>query len=422
MRLLLGCIADDITGASDLALMLAAHGMPTTFCLGLPVSFPSVRTPAIVIALKIRTVPKRDAVRQAREAAAWLLDLGADKLFYKYCSTFDSTAEGNIGPVSDALLQLVDEPLTVLAPAFPGNGRTVRAGVLYVNGVRLSESSMRNHPLTPMTQSYLPDLMDRQTAPRSTGLVSNVEIMRGADAVTSALERLKQSGCRYAVVDTESEADLRVIAGATHALRLVTGAAGIASAIPGEYRKRGELPDIEIDNSLPRVGGHAAVLAGSCSAATRKQVESFRSHAESIVVDPQALFDGEVTEAELVERASSAAGRGDVLLHSESDPEKLRAAQERIGIDASAELVECTFGRIARRLAEDGVRKFIVAGGETSGAVAKALALSEFRIGPQIDPGVPWMYTADSPELCIAFKSGNFGAPDFFQKALEMLP
>ncbi len=422
MRLLLGCIADDLTGASDLGLMLANHGMPTTLFTGPPSAGQALRTPAIVIALKIRTVDAGEAVRQAENAADYLLALGARQLYYKYCSTFDSTRQGNIGPVTDALLERLKDNFTVLLPAFPKNGRTVRNGELRVGGKPLAETSMRYHPLTPMTESSLLTLMDAQTAAGRTGLVPQATVEQGADAIRDAFVRLRQEGKRYAAVDISCDDDMPAVAAACVNLQLLTGASGIAAAIPACLEAEKLLEPSGGIAALPALDGHTAVLSGSCSKATQAQVERLRQRVHAIVVDPIALSNGDTILAELADTAESAAKLGDVLIHSTGDREALRRAQDKLGVEESAKIVESSIAAVARRLAASGIRKFIVAGGETSGAVSSALGITELVIGPEIDPGVPWMVSNTEPPICLALKSGNFGAENFFEHALEMLP
>ena len=422
MTLLLGCIADDITGASDLGLMLSSHGMPATLFLGVPRDQRHVNTPAAVIALKTRTAPVDEAVTESLAAAKWLLANGSKQLFFKYCSTFDSTDRGNIGPVTDALLGYLDDDFTVLLPAFPDNGRTVVNGELQVNGVPLAESPMRNHPLTPMRESSLVTLMDRQTVSGRTASIGHDVVLSGSDAIRSALDDARRSGHRYASIDAVTKDDLAQIAPAISDLRLITGGSGIAAAIPATLGAgEDEISDWNA-TVLPRLDGHAAVLAGSCSEATRNQVGKFAKRATVVEVDPIRLHCGETDTNKLADLAVDAASAGDVLVVSSAGPGELKSVQDVIGPDASAALVEDAIAKIAGRLHSAGVRKFVVAGGETSGAVAQALDLDEMLVSDEIDPGVPWMTSVGSDPLCIAFKSGNFGAPDFFEKALGMLP
>lgn len=422
MSLLLGCIADDLTGASDLGLMLASHGLPVSLFPGMPPPESILQTPAAVIALKIRTIEAGAAVRQAREAADWLLACGARQLFYKYCSTFDSTPKGNIGPVTDALLQRLKEDFTVLLPAFPANGRTVCGGELRVNGEPLAKTSMRRHPLTPMTESSLLHLMDSQTAAGRTGLVPQATVDQGAEAIRSAFTTLREQGVRYGAVDTSHDADMTTIAEACMDLRLLTGASGIAAAIPARLEAAGLLKRSAGVAALPALEGHTAVLSGSCSTATQAQVERFQQSVFSVRIDPIALASGSTNVAELADIAESAAKRGDVLVYSSGNGPRLQRAQEQLGVEESASIVESSIAAIAKHLAAAGMRKFIVAGGETSGAVSGALGIRELEIGPEIVPGVPWMISKAKPPICLAFKSGNFGGEDFFARALSMLP
>ena len=420
-QLLLGCIADDITGASDIGLMLASHGLPTTLYLGVPDAAVELSTEAAVIALKIRTVASVDAVMEATAAADWLLSRNTRQLFYKYCSTFDSTSSGNIGPISDALLERLDDDFTVILPAFPGNGRTVRAGHLYVDDVPLNESSMRDHPLTPMTESYLPAMMDAQTRRGLSTHIDQEIVDAGENSIREAIRVARKAGKRYASIDTMSNKDLQAISDAIADLKLITGAAGIAGAIPETLRANGNLdPKSEI-TLLPEVTGNAAILAGSCSQATRRQISMFKNTEQGISIDPMKIAAGVTDKRGIADRALLAAARSDVLVYSSAAPENLRAAQESLGVAKSAEIIEETLAFVARRLSDSGIRKFIVAGGETSGAVATALGITELRVGEEIDPGVPWMVTPTSPPTWLAFKSGNFGRPDFFRHALDML-
>jgi uncharacterized protein YgbK (DUF1537 family) len=422
MPLLLGCIADDITGASDLGLMLTSNGLPATLFLGIPDAAVRIRTPAVVIALKIRTCPAEDAVAQALAAAEWLLARSARQLFYKYCSTFDSTSQGNIGPVTDALMNTLDESLTVLLPALPVNGRTVRNGHLFVGEQPLSESSMRDHPLTPMTESFLPALMDKQTGNGLTGWIGQDTVDAGAGRIRSELDAQAAAGLRYVSIDTREDNDLKSIADAIAHLRLITGGSGIAAAIPETLRRQG-LVTLRINMSpIPKLPGHAAVLAGSCSQATRAQVAAFENSAGPIIVDPLALHSGAIDKTAIAAAAVAASNLSDVLVYSSTDPQTLQRSQASLGVATSASLVEETLAFVARSLSESGIRKFMIAGGETSGAIAQALEVNELQFGAEIDPGVPWMISTGPLQTCLAFKSGNFGKPDFFQRALDLLP
>lgn len=421
MQLLLGCIADDITGASDLALMLENHGMPTRLYLGLPGADAVIDTPAVVVGLKIRTAAAKQAVKAVREAGSWCQGRGAETLFYKYCSTFDSTADGNIGPACDALLNLTGADLTIIAPSFPDNGRTVEQGILYVNGVPLGESSMRHHPLTPMTESSLLTLMDAQTGEGQTGLINLDTVRNGAEAIRVALDEQRRSARRYVVIDAASNNDFDAIVAATDDMPLLTGGSAVASAIPESMRRHGHLTALRSDDRLPQSNGYVAVIAGSCSKATLTQIEDFKAQTISIPLQPGLLFDQPDYLAESIERATQAQACGHVLVYASAPHDALHATQTRYGVTRSANVVEAALADIARALRNAGTRRFIVAGGETSAAVADGLSLKSFRIGPQIDPGVPWLYTTGDDGVWIALKSGNFGSVDFFSKAIGML-
>lgn len=420
--LLLGCIADDITGATDIGLMLARNGMPTSVFFDVPTAAHRASTPAVVIALKIRTAAAIEAVRQASGAADWLISANARQLFYKYCSTFDSTDDGNIGPVAEMLLDRVGAQQTVLLPAFPDNGRTVQSGHLLVNGVLLSESSMRNHPLTPMTESYLPRLIEAQTEPGVAATIEQATVDVGKAAIIGKLSELRAAGKRYVSIDTGRNADFLAIADATIDFSLLTGGSGIASAIPQALRNNGLLASQSSVTPLPRLPGNAAVLAGSCSQATREQIGRFEATVNPIVIDPIAISEGNTHPQKLASRAADAVATNDILVYSSADPTELQRIQNSIGAEKSAHIVEDTLAHIAKRLAHDGIKKFIVAGGETSGAIANALAISEAQISDEIDPGVPWMVASEPSSFCLAFKSGNFGRTDFFSHALSLLP
>ena len=421
MNLQLGCIADDFTGASDVALMLAERGMPVTQVLGLPDENLKAGTAAVVIALKTRTTKAAEAVRQSRKAAEWLLEQGAQQVMFKYCSTFDSTADGNIGPVTDALLSVLDDDFTVVCPAFPANGRTVHNGMLMVNGQPLSESSMRHHPLTPMRNSNLLELMDEQTHEGASIGIDLKTVRGGKESLRAALARAKHEGYRYAIPDAETDADLLALGEACARLKLVTGASGIAIGLPnnflpiGKERKSACVP-------LPQLPGHAVIIAGSCSQTTRSQVEFMRAHCGFMDVHPCKLASGEQSMELLCNEAVMLWQKGPVMVTSEADPQKVKEAQAKLGREQAAALVEQTLAEIAEHLASRGACKFILAGGETSGAVAAALGSGVLLTGPRIDPGVPWMVRADQPTQVLAFKSGNFGSRDFFLRALEMLP
>jgi uncharacterized protein YgbK (DUF1537 family) len=421
--MLLGCIADDLTGATDLALMLVRGGMRTVQVIGVPPMGDELpASDAIVVALKSRTIPADDAVAQSLAAAEVLLAAGARQLFFKYCSTFDSTDAGNIGPVAEALLSRLGGGLTLACPAFPANRRTVYEGQLFVGGVPLAESPMKDHPLTPMRDSNLVRVLQRQTR-LPVGLIAYDVVERGAEAVADALESAGASGQGIVIVDALNERHLRDIGTAARHLPLITGGSGVALGLPDNFRRDGLLAAADPTESFSAPAGLSAILAGSCSAATREQVARAKAAGlPSIEVDAADLAGGPARAEAVAARARECLSpRAPVLVYSSAPPEVVRRVQAELGREESGHLVEQAMARIAKALVDSGVTRMIVAGGETSGAVITALGLSALEIGPEIDPGVPWTRSLDGRPLALALKSGNFGAPDFFTKAWDQL-
>ncbi|MBY4867857.1 four-carbon acid sugar kinase family protein [Burkholderia sp. Bp9017] len=422
-RPLLGCIADDFTGATDLANMLVKSGMRTVQTIGVPADGAAADTvidaDAIVVALKSRTIPAADAVAQSLAACAWLRAQGCRQFFFKYCSTFDSTDAGNIGPVADALLDATDGGFTIACPAFPENGRTIFRGHLFVGDVLLNESGMENHPLTPMQDANLVRVLQRQTT-SPVGLIRYDTIAQGAAAVRARIDALRADGVRFAIADALSDHDLHVLGEACASLPLVTGGSGIALGLPENFRRAGLLPARDNAASLPRIDGLSAVLAGSASKATNAQVAVWRDSRPSFRIDPLAASRGEPVVDDALAFARAHLPQP-VLIYATATPDEVRAVQQALGVEAAGHLVESTLAEIARGLRALGVRKFVVAGGETSGAVVQALDVKSLQIGAQIDPGVPATATIDAQPLGLALKSGNFGTVDFFDKALRAL-
>ncbi len=418
-RPLLGCIADDFTGATDLANMLVKSGMRTVQTIGVPAGDAALDADAIVVALKSRTIPAADAVAQSLAAYEWLRAQGCRQFFFKYCSTFDSTDAGNIGPVADALLDAAGGGFTIACPAFPENGRTIYRGHLFVGDLLLNESGMENHPLTPMKDANLVRVLQRQTESK-VGLLRYDAIGLGAAAVRASIEQLRAEGARFAIADALSDRDLYVLGEACADLPLVTGGSGIALGLPANFRRAGLLPERDNAASLPAIDGFSTVLAGSASKATHAQVAAWCAHRPGFRIDPLAASRGEP----VVEQALAFARAHlpePVLIYATATPDEVKAVQQALGIEAAGHLVESTLAAIARGLRALGVRKFVVAGGETSGAVVQALDVKSLQIGAQIDPGVPATATIDNTPLGLALKSGNFGAVDFFDKALRQL-
>jgi uncharacterized protein YgbK (DUF1537 family) len=424
MQLLIGAIADDMTGATDLALMLGKQGMSAVQYIGLPEADTIVNdAQAAVVALKSRTIPVDQAVSESLSACDWLLDQGVQQIFFKYCSTFDSTDKGNIGPVAKALMNRLESQITIFCPAFPQNGRTVYMGHLFVGEVLLSDSSMRHHPLTPMRDSNLVSLLGKQVeAPQEVGLIPYSCVEQGAPAIRKCLYRLIDEHCRYAVVDALTDRHLMMIGEACKDLKLITGGSGVALGLPANYNSLGILDTSGGLARLAKIEGGTVVLSGSCSAATRRQVSRMADHHPARFIDPLALADGSLHIKELVEWAASSLKQESVLIYSTTEPNQVATVQSKLGRDQAGHLVEQAFARLAEGLCQSGVKKWIVAGGETSGAVLKALGVKALRIGPEIAPGVPWTTSDEDLSICLALKSGNFGDDDFFQKALEVLP
>ena len=420
--MLLGVIADDMTGATDVALMLNRSGMRTVQLIGAPRAGQVLpEADAVVVALKSRTNPVAEAVADSLAACEALLAAGARQILFKYCSTFDSTLAGNIGPVADALAQRLGAEIAIICPAFPANGRSIYQGYLFVGAVPLHESSMKDHPLTPMRDSSLVRLMSAQTkAP--VGLLDYATVLAGAAAIETRFAQLTSEGVRYVVTDALTNADLMVLgeAGAGHVL--MTGGSGIAMGLAQNFRKAGLLPQREIAASLNAPAGRAGIISGSCSTATRSQIKAaIEAGYPALKVDPMELVSGGQDAKRLADWALAQSPDKPFLLYSSDDPKEVSAIQARLGREKAGDTVEHAFAETAALLAKGGVSRLLVAGGETSGAVVQGLGIGVLEIGPEIDPGVPWTRVADGQDMVIALKSGNFGAPDFFLKAWSLL-
>jgi uncharacterized protein YgbK (DUF1537 family) len=418
-KALLGCIADDFTGATDLANMLVRGGMRAVQTIGVPASDTKIEADALIVALKSRTIPADEAVAQSLAALEWLRAQGCRQFLFKYCSTFDSTDKGNIGPVADALLDALGEDFTIACPAFPENGRTIFRGNLFVGDVLLNESGMQNHPLTPMTDPNLVRVLQRQTKSK-VGLIAYDVIAKGPQAVRDRIALLRNDGVRMAIADAVSDADLHVLGEACSGLLLITGGSGIALGLPNNFRAANLLTEVGHASVLPKIEGKSVVLAGSASKATNEQVAEWRATKPSFRIDPLALSRGEPVVEQAVEFASKHADEP-VLIYATSTPDEVKAVQKELGVEKAGHLVEQALASIASRLRDAGVRKFVVAGGETSGGVVQALGVKSLRIGAQIDPGVPATQSIGEEPLALALKSGNFGTRDFFVKALKSL-
>lgn len=408
-----GAVADDFTGATDLAGNWAARGLKVSVALGIPrpEDPPAQDDDALVIAVKSRTAPVRDAVAQSVAAAEHVLARGCEQLYFKYCSTFDSTPRGNIGPVADALLSLTEAPRAVVVPSFPANGRTVYLGHLFVHGQLLSDSPLRDHPLTPMTDANVLRLLRPQTR-HPVGLVPLGVVRSGVHAVVTALGECEARGERLVVVDAIDDDDLRTVAAATEADRLVTGGSGLALGHRGSQERR---------TVVERLPGHDVVLSGSASAATRAQVVHAREAMPHQRLDlDRYLRDPGGEVARLVDwaRAAWTSHTGSpVLIYSVSSWGDVEAAR-RLSPTASED-VERAFAALAPALASAGAQQFLVAGGETSGTVLGGLGVRRLDVGQPLAPGVSWLrgHSSGGNTCNVVLKSGNFGADDLFVSA-----
>jgi uncharacterized protein YgbK (DUF1537 family) len=419
--MLLGAIADDFTGATDLCSMLVRGGMRTVQLIGVPrPGDPAPDADAVVVALKSRTAPVRQAIDESLAALTWLRAAGCRQFFFKYCSTFDSTDAGNIGPVADALTAALDCGFALACPAFPANARSVYQGYLFVGGNLLNESGMEHHPLTPMTDANLVRVLSRQTD-GTVGLVPYATVEQGAIAIRRAMTALKEQGRRYAIVDAVSDAHLVAIGEAAEHHALITGGSGVAMGLPENFRRAGLLTERGDAASLPAVSGHAAVIAGSCSRATLAQLGAARDVLPVLQLDPIAQPDTETMVATARDWIADKLGDTPVVIAASALPDQVAALQRMLGRDGAGALIEQTLARIAEDLVARGVRRLVVAGGETAGAVVSRLGVRSLLIGGEIDPGVPWTYAeGGATPLLLALKSGNFGAYDFFTKAFEV--
>ncbi|HZF78152.1 MAG TPA: 3-oxo-tetronate kinase, partial [Rubrivivax sp.] len=400
---------------------LVRSGMRTLQTIGVPDGPLALAADAVVVALKSRTIPAREAVAQALTALRWLQAQGAQQIYFKYCSTFDSTPLGNIGPVAEALMQALDCDFTIATPAFPDNGRTVFKGHLFVGDVLLHESGMQDHPLTPMRDPNLVRVLQAQCL-RRVGLIDHRTVAGGEVAVRQRMAQMRAEGVALAIVDAVSNDDLLRLGAALKGLPLVTGGSGVALGLPQNW---GFAADDRAAR-LPAASGARAVVSGSCSSATQRQVAAFIAAGHpALTVDPLRLAKGADVVGEALAWAIPRLGQGPLLICSTADPAAVQEVQGQLGAGEAGALVEGALAAIARGLVERGVRQLVIAGGETSGACVQKLGIRQLQIGPQIDPGVPWCHAASEavagPGLHIALKSGNFGVDDFFARAFRAL-
>jgi uncharacterized protein YgbK (DUF1537 family) len=421
LSLKLGCIADDFTGATDLANNLVRRGMRVVQTIGVPEAALADDVDAVVVALKSRTSEPADAVAWSLAALHWLQGQGAQRFYFKICSTFDSTARGNIGPVAEALMAALSCDFAAVCPAFPEAGRTVFKGYLFAGDVLLSESGMKNHPLTPMTDANLVRVMQQQSRGR-VGLVDYRSVQAGSQAIVQRMAALKAEGASLVIVDATSDADLMAMGRAFADLPLVVAGSGVAIGLPQNF---GIAPGARAAQ-LPPAQGLRAVVSGSCSLASNAQVRAFiAGGGAALAIDPLALAAGRDVVAPALAWAAPRLASGPVLVYATAAPDAVQAVQTQLGAQRAGELVEQALAAISKGLVEQGVRQLVVAGGETSGACVQALGIAQMRIGPQIDPGVPWCHAGSAAVgatgLHLALKSGNFGSEDFFAKAFQAL-
>ncbi len=420
MTLVLGVIADDYTGASDLANALATNGLRVVQTIGVPpesLALPDVD--AVVVALKSRSIAAAEAVRQSLEADRWLRARGAAHVLFKICSTFDSTDAGNIGPVSDALREASGGGITLVNPGFPGAGRRVFQGHLFVHDQPLHESPLKDHPLNPMHDANLVRVLSRQSV-AAVGLVPLQVVEQGADAVRAALARLPEGA---AIVDAVNDQHFEILGQVALDRPISTGASGLGIGLARALRRLDVVAEHAAETGGPTPGQFAAILAGSCSKATLEQIAIAEQTMPVLRLDVETLLAGQEEARAALAWARDRLGEGPVLIASSSTPAEVAALQKRHGGAAIGERIEASLAGIAAGLVDAGVGRLVVAGGETSGAVVNRLGLQGFLIGAEIAPGVPALSVIGSRHrgLRIALKSGNFGGPDFFARALAML-
>lgn len=412
---MLGVIADDFTGASDIASFLEENGFRTVQMNGVPQQEITEKVDAIVISLKSRSNPPEEAVSQSLEALTWLQKQGATQFYFKYCSTFDSTAKGNIGPVTDTLMQALGAKLTVIVPALPVNGRTVFNGYLFVGEQLLNESGMQNHPITPMRDANLLRLMENQAQGRA-ALINYSVIKQGKEKIQQALFQLQQQGYRYVVMDSINDQHLDYIAAAVSELKLLTGGSGLAGAL-AKYHNHTKKPH----SALVPERGRSVILSGSCSLMTNKQVIDYQKKAQSKYLNVAQAINNPNYAEELAQWVLQHLEQQYApLIYATVPPTKLAEIQQQFGAKQASQAIENTFGKLAVKLIQNGITNLIVAGGETSSIVVQTLGINGFTIGKKIAAGVPWLKVLDRP-LFLALKSGNFGNEHFFSYAQEML-
>ena len=419
MGTLLGCIADDFTGATDLAGLLARSGVKVSLRMGVPSEEPKDTAAFEVIALKCRTAPLDEALPEVRAAYDWLKRAGATHFFWKYCSTFDSTAKGNIGPIAEALMEEIGTDQTIYCPAFPENGRSIFMGNLFVGEQPIAESPMKDHPLTPMRDSNLMRLLEPQVT-KPVGLANRLCVAKGPEAIKARLEELRKDGVAHVVIDAVANEDLYLIAKACQDMPLLTGGSAIAMPLPELYLQQGALSADEAKTEVPNLAKAAIVLSGSCSAKTRAQVAAYSETAPSYQLNPLDLAEQGPDKA--LEWLAAQDLAKAPLIYATAEPDQVKIAQEKLGVMQAGEIVEEALAKLAVAARDQGAERFIVAGGETSGAVTKALGVVTLDVSTEISPGVPWSFcNTGGKTVALTLKSGNFGDVRFFDDALRKL-
>ena len=420
MTTFLGCIADDFTGATDLASMLARSGVNVSLRIGVPLSTPENTAEIEVIALKTRSISASKAIEESLSALKWLKEAGAKKYFFKYCSTFDSTAEGNIGPVSEALMNELKVDQTIYCPAFPENGRSIYMGNLFVGQKLLSESSMKDHPLTPMNDSNLMRLLSAQVS-RRVGLADRIVVNSGVNSLKEKLISLKENDVPHVIVDAVADTDLDTIAIACQDMDFITGGSALAMPLAEFYKASGKISANDNSFMNKKLNTGSIILSGSCSEMTIIQVKNFiQRGAAAFQLDPIDLAENGVKK--VLDWLSSQDFTKNIIIYATSDPDTVKKVQAELGVDMAGKIVEQGLSECAIAARELGIKNFIIAGGETSGAITKALNVRQLDIGIEIAPGVPWTFSGKrNNQIALSLKSGNFGSEEFFTEALNKL-
>ena len=420
MTTFLGCIADDFTGATDLASMLARSGVNVSLRIGVPLSTPENTAEIEVIAMKTRSISASKAIEESLSALKWLKEAGAKKYFFKYCSTFDSTAEGNIGPVSEALMNELKVDQTIYCPAFPENGRSIYMGNLFVGQKLLSESSMKDHPLTPMNDSNLMRLLSAQVS-RRVGLADRIIVNSGVNSLKEKLISLKENDVPHVIVDAVADTDLDTIASACQDMDFITGGSALAMPLAEFYKASGKISANDNSFMNKKLNTGSIILSGSCSEMTIIQVKNFiQRGAAAFQLDPIDLAENGIKK--VLDWLSSQDFTKNIIIYATSDPDTVKKVQAELGVDMAGKIVEQGLSECAIAARELGIKNFIIAGGETSGAITKALNVRQLDIGIEIAPGVPWTFSGKrNNQIALSLKSGNFGSEEFFTEALSKL-